>query len=74
MLVDTAFGHVQFLPQDKVVEFAKMKPNELLLETEKAIGDAHLFKLHQELVEQRTAVAGIEQVLFSSQLHLVKDL
>ncbi len=41
----------QFLPQDRVVEFAKMKPDELLVETEKALGDSTLHDLHMQLKE-----------------------
>lgn len=40
----------QFLPQDKVVAFAKLRPTELLQETQKAIGDARLHSQHQELI------------------------
>ncbi len=41
----------QFLPQDKVVEFARMDPHELLVATEKAIGDASLHDKHEELIK-----------------------
>ena len=53
---------MQFLPQDKVVEFAKLKPGQLLEETEKAIGDSTLFTLHQELIRERNELQGIETV------------
>lgn len=43
----------QFLPQDKVNEFARMKPVELLKATEMAIGDGELYDLHQSLVEEK---------------------
>ena len=43
----------QFLPQDKVGEFAKLKPGELLTETQRAIGDGRLLELHQELIRER---------------------
>ena len=43
----------QFLPQDKVVEFARMDPYETLTATEKAVGDASLHTLHTELVAMR---------------------
>lgn len=39
----------QFLPQDRVAAFAAMRPHELLEETQKAIGNAELYKQHQEL-------------------------
>ncbi|BFI29248.1 structural maintenance of chromosomes protein 5 [Marchantia polymorpha subsp. ruderalis] len=39
----------QFLPQDRVCEFAKLTPIELLGETEKAVGDPELSAQHQRL-------------------------
>jgi structural maintenance of chromosomes protein 5 len=41
----------QFLPQDKVNEFARMKPVELLKATEQAIGEGELYELHQSLID-----------------------
>ncbi|GAX85393.1 hypothetical protein CEUSTIGMA_g12809.t1 [Chlamydomonas eustigma] len=41
----------QFLPQDKVTEFATMTPCQLLEATEKAIGDAELHGMHLKLIE-----------------------
>lgn len=56
----------QFLPQEKVVEFSKMSPEELLVNTERAIGDAHLAKMHSQLInggkelrEMLTAKCGL---------------
>lgn len=43
----------QFLPQDKVVEFARMKPVELLAATEEAVGDSSLKESHSKLVDLR---------------------
>ncbi|KAI9193711.1 uncharacterized protein BJ171DRAFT_463948 [Polychytrium aggregatum] len=40
----------QFLPQDKVCEFAKMNSSQLLQETERAAGDPRLFEWHQQLI------------------------
>ena len=40
----------QFLPQEKVVEFSKMTPTELLLSTEQAIGDGSLHQMHTRLI------------------------
>ena len=53
---------MQFLPQDKVVEFAKLKPVELLLETEKAVGDSSLHGKHEALIEHRKELLRLEQV------------
>lgn len=43
----------QFLPQDKVVEFARMDAFELLRKTEEALGDATLHRQHMELIAKR---------------------
>lgn len=48
----------QFLPQDKVVEFARLSPIELLRETQKAIDDSRLADLHKELIEENRAVTS----------------
>jgi hypothetical protein len=47
---------LQFLPQDKVVEFARLDHHELLVATEKAIGDASLYETHQKLIQKRDAI------------------
>ncbi|KAK9813986.1 hypothetical protein WJX73_007994 [Symbiochloris irregularis] len=43
----------QFLPQDKVSEFARLNPEQLLAKTQQAIGDSSLYDLHQELIAAR---------------------
>ncbi|KAJ9069122.1 Structural maintenance of chromosomes protein 5, variant 2 [Entomophthora muscae] len=40
----------QFLPQDKVAEFAEMGPTELLLATQKAAGEADMHAEHSKLI------------------------
>ncbi|KAK2440249.1 structural maintenance of chromosomes protein [Trifolium repens] len=42
----------QFLPQDKVCEFAKLTPVQLLEETEKAVGDPLLPEQHRALIDK----------------------
>ncbi|KAG9457404.1 hypothetical protein H6P81_001912 [Aristolochia fimbriata] len=42
----------QFLPQDRVCEFAKLSPVQLLEETEKAVGNPELPVQHRALVEE----------------------
>ena len=59
----------QFLPQDKVASFAQLRPGELLLETERAIGDASLHKLHLELIESRSELANLERVCARAHLY-----
>lgn len=41
----------QFLPQEKVVEFVKLNKQQLLLNTEKAIGNIQMFEDHEQLIE-----------------------
>jgi len=42
----------QFLAQDRVSEFARLSPTDLLIETEKAIEDDQLFRWHNYLIEE----------------------
>ncbi|KAI8597990.1 P-loop containing nucleoside triphosphate hydrolase protein [Dissophora ornata] len=41
----------QFLPQDRVSEFAQMTPQELLKETQRAVGGDELIHAHQKMIE-----------------------
>ncbi|CAI0404702.1 unnamed protein product, partial [Linum tenue] len=50
----------QFLPQDRVCEFAKLSPVQLLEETEKAVGDPQLPIQHCALVEKSRELKKIE--------------
>jgi hypothetical protein len=47
--------HPQFLPQDKVVEFARLTPVQLLASTQQAIGGGQLARSHARLTELRGA-------------------
>ncbi|XP_060572956.1 structural maintenance of chromosomes protein 5-like [Ruditapes philippinarum] len=51
----------QFLPQEKVADFAKMSESELLENTEKAVGDPEMYERHQKLKESRTNAKSLEQ-------------
>ncbi|KAG2613803.1 structural maintenance of chromosomes protein 5-like isoform X2 [Panicum virgatum] len=53
----------QFLPQDRVSEFAKLSPIQLLEETEKAVGDPDLPVQHQQLVERSKQLKALEVAL-----------
>lgn len=44
----------QFLPQDKVVEFAQMSPIELLGSTQRAAAGSDMTKMHEELKQLRS--------------------
>ncbi|XP_065886406.1 structural maintenance of chromosomes protein 5-like isoform X2 [Dysidea avara] len=53
----------QFLPQDMVVEFARMNCYEVLEETEKTVGTTEMFELHQKLKSMKTGHKDIYKVL-----------
>ncbi|GLJ50077.1 hypothetical protein SUGI_1065100 [Cryptomeria japonica] len=50
----------QFLPQDRVCEFAKLSPIQLLEETEKAVGDQELSGQHRTLIEKSRDLKRLE--------------
>ena len=50
-----------FLPQDRVAAFSMLNPQELLSETEKAIGKAELFDQHERLKEMKAAIHDLER-------------
>jgi hypothetical protein len=70
----------QFLPQDRVVNFAKLTPQELLRyslcskvifvfnlffrETEKAVGSQLMVQQHEELIRLKNELKGMDQVSF----------
>jgi hypothetical protein len=51
------------LPQDRVSEFAKLSPIQLLDETEKAVGDPDLPVQHRQLVERSKELKALEVVM-----------
>ncbi|XP_060670255.1 structural maintenance of chromosomes protein 5 isoform X2 [Ziziphus jujuba] len=53
----------QFLPQDRVCEFAKLTPVQLLEETEKAVGDPQLPIHHRALIEKSKELKNIERAV-----------
>ncbi|KAF9665694.1 hypothetical protein SADUNF_Sadunf16G0150100 [Salix dunnii] len=53
----------QFLPQDRVCEFAKLTPVQLLEETEKAVGDPQLPIQHRALVDKSHELKTIEMAV-----------
>jgi chromosome segregation ATPase len=56
----------QFLPQDKVADFAALSPVELLAQTQKAVGSEDMSKWHEELkalgAEKRTFANDKDQI------------
>ncbi|XP_073049488.1 structural maintenance of chromosomes protein 5 isoform X2 [Primulina eburnea] len=56
----------QFLPQDRVCEFAKLTPVQLLEETEKAVGDPRLPVQHHSLITKSHEIKRFERALESN--------
>ncbi|KAK6178810.1 hypothetical protein SNE40_011310 [Patella caerulea] len=50
----------QFLPQEKVADFAKMTQQEMLENTEKAVGGMELYENHQKLKDARKQARTLE--------------
>lgn len=53
----------QFLPQDRVCEFAKLTPVQLLEETEKAVGDPRLPVQHRALISKSHELRNLERAV-----------
>ena len=51
-----------FLPQDKVAEFARMSPQELLRETQHAAGNSSLASWHESLIEKGKELKKMTEV------------
>ncbi|EPS70148.1 hypothetical protein M569_04612, partial [Genlisea aurea] len=56
----------QFLPQDRVCEFAKLSPVQLLEETEKAVGDPKLPLQHRSLIVKSQEMKKFERAVESN--------
>jgi structural maintenance of chromosomes protein 5 len=54
--------HSSFLPQDRVAEFARMSPQQLLRETQRCAGDDNLTSWHDTLIEEGKDLAVLQQV------------
>ncbi|KAL8546339.1 hypothetical protein ACS0TY_006162 [Phlomoides rotata] len=61
----------QFLPQDRVCEFAKLTPVQLLEETEKAVGDPQLPIQHQDLIKKSQELKKCERSKSLDQLKVL---
>eukprot|EP01117_Protostelium_nocturnum_P019773 TRINITY_DN865_c0_g1_i2.p1 TRINITY_DN865_c0_g1~~TRINITY_DN865_c0_g1_i2.p1 ORF type:complete len:923 (-),score=310.26 TRINITY_DN865_c0_g1_i2:106-2874(-) len=60
----------QFLPQDKVVSFAGLSPQNLLRETEHVLGTSHLTNWHNELIQLKKDEKELENRTTSHKVHL----
>ncbi|KAK7009115.1 structural maintenance of chromosomes protein 5 [Biomphalaria glabrata] len=63
----------QFLPQEKVADFARMSQQELLENTEKAIGKDELYETHQKLKDARQKAKSFEQDVDKYQQELDRE-
>ncbi|CAO3590457.1 unnamed protein product [Absidia cylindrospora] len=63
----------QFLPQDKVAEFAQLTPPLLLSRTQVAVGDRELVKWHEQLITKRQKQKELQKS-HESNLNHHKDL
>ena len=61
-----ASPYSSFLPQDKVAEFAKMNPQELLKATQEAAGHEKLLVWHQDLIKFGNEVRELSSVRIHS--------
>lgn len=60
----------QFLPQDKVCEFAKLSPVDLLRATENAIGDPQLAMQHDALIEKSSQLGRLQRAVDGNKVTL----
>ena len=58
----------QFLPQDRVAEFAKLEPWQVLIETEKATGGKEMHEQHLKLVSYKKREKDMKTVGYSRSL------
>ena len=54
--------HSTFLPQDRVSEFARMTPQQLLRETQRAAGNENLTSWHDTLISAGKELRQIQEV------------
>ncbi|KAJ7548526.1 hypothetical protein O6H91_07G015000 [Diphasiastrum complanatum] len=59
-----------FLPQDRVCEFAKMSPIQLLEETEKAVGDPELATHHETLIKRMEDLKKLQMTIKQHEVSL----
>ena len=64
-----------FLPQDKVKAFADLKPNEILRETERAVGGEEMYQTHIALMEMFANSKSVESRMetLKSQIESLQD-
>lgn len=60
----------QILPQERVVEFSRMTPKQLLCSTEKSFGDDDMYEKHQRLIQLTLEMNKMEQQLKEAQSYI----
>ncbi|KAI8074862.1 hypothetical protein BC940DRAFT_362946 [Gongronella butleri] len=63
----------QFLPQDRVAEFARLTPPQLLMRTQTAVGEKNMLKWHNALIDMRKDQKAL-QSSFSSDVEFRQKL
>lgn len=64
----------QFLPQDRVADFVKMTPQELLANTQKAVGNVEMHERHEKLKEIRKEHVALEKNTHMSKQSLESEI
>ena len=70
MFYDVFLSYSQFLPQDKVAEFAHLTPTQLLRETEATVDSQDLLTMHLRLIELNENERTLGQEAETTHRHL----
>lgn len=62
----------QVLPQERVVEFAKMSPKQLLVSTEKSIGDVDMYDRHMKLISLSEKISELQEKIKDCNAFIMK--
>lgn len=62
----------QILPQERVVEFSRLSPKNLLLSTEKSIGDVHMYENHMKLIKLSEELSEFDQKIKENRAYTLK--
>lgn len=62
----------QVLPQERVVEFSRLTPKELLVSTEKSIGDVNLYDNHMRLIQLSNEANKLDTAINSCNAFIMK--
>ncbi|XP_076337408.1 structural maintenance of chromosomes protein 5-like [Tachypleus tridentatus] len=63
----------QFLPQDRVADFVRMNKQEMLENTEKAVGPPVMFEYHSQLKELRVQIRTVEMSFKNTKEYLENE-